>query len=134
MTTQQFILPFPPSVNTYYRHIPRRGGVLISAKGRDYRKQVGILCALALDSFTSSEPFVGRLSITIELIPPDKRKRDVDNYLKSLLDALTHAKVWHDDSQIYELIVRKKEPSVTEHCVFVTVSTLEECQTNNTKQ
>ncbi|NBW23084.1 MAG: RusA family crossover junction endodeoxyribonuclease, partial [Caulobacteraceae bacterium] len=38
-----------------------------------------------------------------EAFPPDKRKRDLDNVLKSLLDALTHANVWDDDSQIDDL-------------------------------
>lgn len=130
MTTHRFILPFPPSVNTYYRHIPRRGGVLISAKGRDYRRDV---CNFALPFRVNHKPLTGRLSLTIELTPPDRRKRDIDNYLKSLLDALTHAEIWQDDSQIYELVVRKKEPSKSAHQVFVMVTTCEECQTTNTK-
>jgi crossover junction endodeoxyribonuclease RusA len=37
------------------------------------------------------------------VFPPDKRKRDIDNLLKSLLDSLTHAKVWKDDNQISDL-------------------------------
>ena len=34
---------------------------------------------------------------------PDRRRRDVDNLLKSLLDALDHAEVYEDDSQIQDL-------------------------------
>lgn len=31
---------------------------------------------------------------------PDRRRRDLDNILKALFDALTHAGLWLDDSQI----------------------------------
>jgi len=41
----------------------------------------------------------------VELFPPDRRKRDVDNILKALLDALTHAGVYEDDSFIDDLRV-----------------------------
>ncbi|NBW22487.1 MAG: RusA family crossover junction endodeoxyribonuclease, partial [Caulobacteraceae bacterium] len=40
----------------------------------------------------------GSVRVVIEAFPPDRRKRDLDNILKSLLDALTHAGVWEDDS------------------------------------
>jgi len=41
------------------------------------------------------------------LFMPDRRKRDIDNTLKALLDALTHAGVWLDDSQVVDLRIRK---------------------------
>jgi crossover junction endodeoxyribonuclease RusA len=41
--------------------------------------------------------------------PPDKRRRDLDNILKCLLDSLTHAGVWDDDSQVDELAVIRGE-------------------------
>ncbi len=41
-----------------------------------------------------------RLSLKILLIPPDKRKRDMDNLLKGLLDSLEHAGVYDNDNQI----------------------------------
>jgi len=44
----------------------------------------------------------------IELFPPDRRRRDVDNAMKSLLDALAHGGAYHDDSQIARLTVQRR--------------------------
>lgn len=50
----------------------------------------------------------GRLAVHVALFPPDRRKRDVDNILKPLLDACEHAGCFVDDSQIDELhIIRQ---------------------------
>lgn len=49
----------------------------------------------------------GRVSVEISLHPPDKRKRDLDNYLKGVLDALTHVGIWDDDSQIDKLTIKR---------------------------
>lgn len=49
----------------------------------------------------------GRIAVTLTCYQPDRRKRDLDNLPKSVLDALTHAGIWHDDGQIDDLrIVR----------------------------
>lgn len=100
----ELALPFPPSVNAYYRSVanPKRKGqvmVLISKKGREYRKAVANAVRLQWPQLPI-RALTGRLSVTVFLSPPDKRKRDIDNYHKALFDALTHAGVWEDDSQI----------------------------------
>lgn len=95
------ILPFPPSTNTYWRHVGAK--VLISAKGREYRAAVA---GLALEN---RWPRFGsqRLHVAIEAWMPDKRRRDLDNLLKATLDALTHAGIWDDDSQIDQLSINR---------------------------
>jgi crossover junction endodeoxyribonuclease RusA len=94
------LLPFPPSVNGYWRSY--HGRQIMCKKGREYRDNVR-------RQLSGCGAFYGRdrLSVTIALSPPDRRRRDIDNYSKALLDALTHAGVWADDSQIDDLrIVR----------------------------
>lgn len=49
--------------------------------------------------------YTGPVRVEIYLYFPTKRKRDIDN-IKSLIDALTGV-CWKDDSQIYELMIRK---------------------------
>jgi crossover junction endodeoxyribonuclease RusA len=94
-------LPWPPTVNSYYRS-PRSGRLagrtLISEQGRAYRQAVSESVAAAhLGSFT------GLVRVTVEAWMPDRRKRDLDNLHKGILDGLTHAGVWKDDSQIDDL-------------------------------
>lgn len=94
-------LPWPPTVNNYYHHTRR--GVFISSKGRAYRAAL----AEALVQHGYIETLSERLYVEVTLYPPDVRKRDLDNYMKSLLDACTHAGLWEDDSQIDQLEIRR---------------------------
>ena len=101
-------LPYPPSINTHWRHLrsgPMAGRVLISERGRAYRIEVE---AVARAHGVQCQH--GALTVTIWLHPPDRRKRDIDNPIKPLLDALTHAGAWLDDSQIRELHITMEDP------------------------
>ena len=48
-----------------------------------------------------------RLQVIIYAHPPDKRRRDLDNLLKATLDAIQHAGVYPDDSQIDEILIMR---------------------------
>lgn len=91
-------LPYPPSVNTYYATV--NGRRVLSSKGRDYKRTVAFMVGKV-------EQITGRVGVGIELFMPDKRRRDIDNVQKALLDALQHAGVYEDDSQIDVLLVRR---------------------------
>lgn len=97
----ELTLPFPPTVNTYYRNV--QGKTLISAKGREYRKAVADQVLIQ----RGAKHYEGRLAVEIIAHVPDKRRRDLDNLLKSTFDSLTHAGVWVDDSQIDKLTVSR---------------------------
>lgn len=94
-------LPWPPSVNHYWRNVA--GRTLISADGRAYRKAVADHVLIQ----HAAKRLAGRLEVRIYAAMPDKRRRDLDNLLKSILDSLTHAGVWIDDSQIDVLSIRR---------------------------
>ena len=94
-------LPWPPSLNHYWRNV--NGQTLISSEGRAYRRSVASYVIVQ----RKGEVMDCRLSVHIIAYPPDKRRRDLDNMLKAALDALAHAGVYEDDSQIDDLhIVR----------------------------
>ena len=95
-------LPWPPSVNHYYRHVGPR--VLISKDGRKYRDIVSKRIQGANIPQRKDE-----VELSIQLYPPDNRRRDVDNVLKCLLDTLTAAGLYEDDSQIKFLAMEKLE-------------------------
>jgi len=93
-------LPYPPSVNHYYRRVGHR--TLISREGRRFRKTV---CAHL--ATLRVRRLKGPLRIEIEVYPPDRRRRDIDNVQKALLDALQHGGLYDDDSQIVKLDIEK---------------------------
>jgi len=100
----QIELPWPPSINHYWRHT--RTGHYISRAGKAFREKVIYTCLKVPGKFSEKD----RLYITIDAYPPDRRKRDLDNVLKSLLDSLQHAGVYKDDSQIDRLSISRKMP------------------------
>lgn len=104
-------LPWPPSVNTYWRSIvlpkKRHATVLISEQGREYRKTVAWYCSSFTVKNWAEAHRAQPMAVQILAYPPDRRARDLDNILKSLLDSLTHAAVFRDDSDIWDLRVTR---------------------------
>ena len=106
-----FELPWPPSVNRYYRNVGPR--VLISREGRRYR----MMCVSRLGGvFPKLE---GKVKLTGEFYPPDARKRDLDNVLKCMIDSLVHAGLMRDDSQIKHIDVQMMSPVPPEGAVYI---------------
>lgn len=94
------LLPWPPGVNAMWRSI--NGRSILSKAGREYR-EAGLTALL-----TQRRPILplqSRLGVTLTVWAPDRRRRDLDNIPKGVLDLLTHAGVYVDDSQIDRLLI-----------------------------
>ena len=87
-------LPYPPSVNAYWRVWD--GRILLSKRGREYRKRAEACVLMA------GCPSIGkaRAHVDIRAYPPDRRVRDLDNIRKAVNDALEACGVVENDSQI----------------------------------
>jgi crossover junction endodeoxyribonuclease RusA len=102
-------LPWPPSTNQLYRSVQINGSprVLLSKQARDYHALVRRLVQIhRLPAFGDMD----RLEVVIHARPPDRRKRDLDNLLKSVLDALVKGGAIPDDGQIDKLAIVRGEP------------------------
>lgn len=102
MDILRFELPYPPSINHYYVHTAR--GVKLGTKGQSYRNDAVYL----LHKFKGACKDK-KIAVTINVFPPDKRKRDLDNILKCLLDAMEHANVYENDNNIDMLTVIRRQ-------------------------
>ena len=105
MKTVVLSLLWPPSVNHYW--LRSRTGNYISPFGKAYRQSVWVEFK---HSYPGKSPFKNRLHVKILASPPDNKRRDLDNILKSILDSMQHAGVYEDDNQIDAIeIYRTKE-------------------------
>ena len=91
-------LPYPPSANENYGY--GRRAVYLSKKVRQFREAVAwrLIEARAKDF-----PKCERYAVDVILFAADRRKRDDDNGMKPLWDAITKSgQLWDDDSQIID--------------------------------
>jgi crossover junction endodeoxyribonuclease RusA len=113
-------LPYAPSVNTYWRR--GRFSTYLSPAGREYKTAVAELVS------EMNTPKLGdaRVKITMIIRPRSKRKFDIDNLAKSVLDALSQegAGVIDDDEQVDELHIIRGDP-IKGGRIVVTIETME---------
>jgi crossover junction endodeoxyribonuclease RusA len=90
----QIALPFPVSVNNLFLNVRGRGRIPSPAY-RQWREDAGW-------ALKAQKPprIPGPIEIAVDLTPPDKRARDIDNLFKGILDLLvTHGIIDGDDSR-----------------------------------
>lgn len=125
-----YYLPWPPSVNTYWTPFVFKAKgpgikvrdtdvkvmmrMVLSAKGTEYKRLVENTVG-----FSGNVPRTKqRLAVVIRTFQPDRRETDLDNRLKSLLDAMQGAGVFENDEQIDDLhiirgqVVKRKNAHV----------------------
>ena len=81
-------------MNTYWRNF--RGRTVLSKNGRQFKADVqDYVIEQNIPKFGDK-----KLKITMILRPRDKRKIDIDNRIKAVLDSLQDAGVFDDDFQV----------------------------------
>ena len=94
-------LPFPPTVNHAWGQCGTRK--FLKKSGHEFRR---IVSEAVQDAKARAE---GRLAVFIALYAPTRRSYDIDNRIKSTLDALQCAGVFDDDEQVDVLWVVRRE-------------------------
>ena len=102
MTEISLILPLPPSINVYWGFSGHKRFLTLQA--REFKVQVAHIVSQQPIRFGNK-----RLDVNIVFHFKDKRRTDLDNYCKSLFDALTQANLMDDDSQIDSFSVIRGE-------------------------
>jgi crossover junction endodeoxyribonuclease RusA len=102
-------LPWPPSMNGYWipRAVPGRGVFMQRTKRATVFRREVVFAVRKRMGRVALAPYSTPVRVDIELRVPDRRRRDIDNHVKAIFDALTHAGVWTDDSLVDELTVRR---------------------------
>ena len=95
-------LPFPPSTNRLWRIGGGRAHL-----SPEYRAFLQAAAATLPRERLDAPGFV----VWIKAFPPDRRRRDVDNLAKAILDALTNCGVWKDDALVDDLRATMGEPA-----------------------
>lgn len=98
------LLPYPPSVNSYWGFKGHKR--FLTKKAVDFKNEVAYRFLLSKYVGYGGIP----LHLKVALHPPDNRVRDIDNCLKSLLDAMCQAGMFTDDCQIQKLEIEKSKP------------------------
>lgn len=89
----------PPSVNHYWVASGKRR--FLSQKAKDFQKIMGLF-VLPLGSQE-------RLKGEIIFCFPDRRRRDIDNHVKCVLDSMAKLGLFLDDEQFDELHIKRGE-------------------------
>lgn len=85
-------MPFPPSINRLWR-ASKGGGVYRSPEYTKWKQEA----CWTIAAQCRAERLKGAFKLTMLVVPPDKRHRDLDNLLKASLDALAAAGVIAND-------------------------------------
>ena len=96
----EFTLPFPPSVNRYWRMPRALGRPILSREARLYKSQAGLEARRQ-----GVRQLTGDVLVQIDVYRP-ARRGDIDNFGKVALDSLNGI-AWNDDNQIIDLHLRR---------------------------
>lgn len=94
----RYELPYPPSVNGLFFNAAK-GRVKTDAY-KAWRKDAGNLILVQ-----GRQRIHGAVSLSIALVRPDKRRRDLSNTLKAIEDLLVEMQIIDDDSLVQRISI-----------------------------
>lgn len=109
MRDLEFTIPYPPSVNKYWK--PRQPTsysskrFYVNPKVIKFKHEVALIKIIHKIQKIPKE----KLLLELQIYPPDKRKRDTDNLGKAICDALQDAGIFDDDFQVEILLMQRNE-------------------------
>lgn len=115
-------LPFPPSTNRIWRNA--RGNVYLSKEYKQFLTDVlQIWLANSPDDWRGDAFY----SVSLGIYPPPRSRRDADNVVKPVFDALQKAGAWNDDYFVFRFFVYRHEKvrNVYDQGVLVTIDAYE---------
>ncbi len=114
------ILPAPPGVNGLYTNVPGKGRVK-TARYRQWIATAGILLNLA--RLTAPD---GPAAVYVRVGKPGVR-RDLDGYLKALIDLLVTCRVLKDDgpAQVGMITASWRHDEIAPGCVGLSLSSIQ---------
>ena len=115
-----FTVPGKPQPKQRAR-VTRSGGAFTPKETRNYERAIAIV---GMNARPKSWPLDARYDVGLALYFPDRRRRDGDNVVKSVLDGLNGV-LWDDDSQVTSCRFAKLVDASDARTV-VTVTVLEE--------
>jgi len=95
----RYSLPYPPSVNNLFFNRGRGRGRTDAYNA--WREAAGYAIVQQ-----GRKRLSGPVSLAIALVRPDKRRRDIDNALKPILDLLVSMGVIEDDSLVQRISIQ----------------------------
>lgn len=99
-------LPYPPSINHYYVNAGKNKKRVKSRKVQDYfDAAVWGIKQQKVATFGDSP-----VRVTVGIQPPDRRRRDMGNLDKAIMDVMEEAGVYDDDFQASDVRYIRLEP------------------------
>lgn len=121
MSTLNFRLPWPPSVNDYWgvstAHKTKKQIWFVKPAGKAFRDEVYY-------KIHQKKPLEGKLELRIVAFPPDNRRRDLDNLLKATCDSLEYANVVSNDYQFCKKTIERAKTNTKNGALLVSVGPL----------
>lgn len=114
----------PPTINNYYGHtsVNRHCVPYLKPAAKKYREKVKKIVRENNWDFQANVP----IKVFIVFNFCNRRRNDLDNRLKGLLDACTHSNIWDDDSLIDECHMIRGSSSCKSENVLLQVQAMED--------